>query len=83
MKGEEISNPNKIMANIKSYYMDKYEGKINVYPIECKKFLERSDLPALSDRDCVQQSNQITKQEIYKNLKEMKNNKAPDNNGIH
>ena len=62
--------------------MDKYERKINVIPVECKSFLERIDLPVLSDRDWVQQSYQITKQEIYKNLKEMKNNKAPGNDGI-
>ena len=62
--------------------MDKYERKINVNPVECKNFLERIDMPVLSDRDCVQQSNQITKQEIYKNLKEMKNNKAPGNDGV-
>ena len=74
-----ISDKNEILKIIKAFYEKLYsENKRNVD--DASSFF--NNIPRLSDESRELCEGKVTKDECYKILKEMKNNKSPGNDGL-
>ena len=70
------------MKNIKQYYCEKHERKINVTSDECKLFLNEIELPCLTTDVAAECDGPITKKDIQLSLQNMENNKRPGNDSL-
>lgn len=77
--GDETTQPKEILYEIKQFYQRLYESK-QIAPSE--KLLPELNIPTLTEQDKSMCEGNITLEECYKSLCDMKSNKSPGSDGL-
>ena len=80
--GQEITNPEHIRKEIKSFHENLYIKKSLKTERECLEYLSRINTPHLSQSDKASCEGKLTLQSIWEALISMKNGKTPGNDGL-
>ena len=67
-----IANQNDILLNIEKFYKNQFENKNENSESDCNFFFKDIDLPSLSEADKILLDKDITEEELYESLSEMK-----------
>ena len=79
---KEITDPSKILENVREYFSSIFQSKSDKTESECKSFLSNLDTPSLSNEERKACEKEITVTECYNALKQMGSSKTPGNDGI-
>ena len=77
-----IANQKDIMLNIENFYKNQFQNKNENTQSDCDFFLRDLDLPSLSEADKIFLDKDVTEEELFLSLSEMKNDKSPGNDGL-
>ena len=78
----ELSEPETILSDIKSFYSTLYKKRNNKTETNCSNYLKTLTLPRLTDDDCRLCEGELTKMKCWETLQTMGNNKGPGNDGL-
>ena len=70
------------MLSIENLYKNQFQNKNENSQSDCDFFLRDLDLPSLSEADKTFLDKDVTEEELFLSLSEMKNDKSPGNDGL-
>ena len=79
---KEITSPSEINLTLKSFYENLFKKNIKKSVSEINNFLDKIDLPTISDEHYANCETEITEENLFVALKSMPRNKSPGNDGL-
>ena len=79
---QEITDPNKILNEIRNFYESLFKKGHSKPPSQINDFLDKVQLPKLNITEINECDNELSEKELYISLMSMQKNKSPGNNGL-
>ena len=79
---DEITNQTKINKQILYFHQSLFLPKVQIHTDKIKAYLENKPLSKFTNEKTLSCESIISKDEVFKSLKSMENNKSPGNDGL-
>ena len=79
---DEITNEDEINRQVYSFYQSLFSRKVQNHTDKIEAYLEFIYLPKLTNKQILSCEGIISKDEVFKRLKSVENNKSPGNDGL-
>ena len=81
-KDEEICDSKDILTELYNFYYNLFTKKCNVTHAQYKQFIDKINVPHISDKPKTNSNSVISLDEISENLFKMNGGKSPGNDGL-